>query len=160
MTRRLIVLRHAHATAGGPGLPDHARPLDAAGRAEALAIGHGLVAAGWIPSAVRTSDAVRAVQTWHGVATTLPEPVPSERSAALYGAGWARATTVLTTLPDAVATALVVGHNPGWEELVAEACGTAVSLGTAHAALLQGAGADWAEALAPSRWRLVGVLRP
>lgn len=39
--------------------------------------------------------------------------------------------------------------------------GREVQLGNAHAALLEGRGASWAEALAEgAEWRLVGLLKP
>ena len=79
----------------------------------------------------------------------------------LYGAGFEELSAVIAEQPDVARSLMVIGHNPGWEEVVSELTGEPVTLGTANAALLSfpDAGA-WRDVLHPGFWRLVDVLRP
>jgi phosphohistidine phosphatase len=159
--RRLIVLRHAHAHPAAPGEADVNRHLDALGISEAVQVGVDLSAGNWVPDAIVVSYAARARETLSHVITAFACPVPVDVSRSLYGAGWDRAVEELASLPDDVATAMVVGHNPGLEEIVERAIGAAgIALGTATAALLVGRGTTWSEALHPGAWSLVGRVVP
>jgi phosphohistidine phosphatase len=146
VTRRLVVLRHAKSDWDG-GEPDHRRPLAARGRREAPAAGRWLCehVAG-IGLAV-VSDAVRARQTWDLVAAELDPPPPTQVDPRVYGATADELLGVVRGLPEDVATVLLVGHNPGLEDLVAALTGTAVVLKTSAVAVLTGPGA-WATAAA------------
>ena len=61
---RLILMRHAQAEASAPSGGDEARPLSAAGRAEALLMGRALAERGLKPDLALVSTAVRTRQTW------------------------------------------------------------------------------------------------
>lgn len=69
------------------------------------------------------SPAVRARQTWEGVAPGIPPDVAVEIDEALYGAGATALLQRLTQLPTGVDVVLVIGHNPGLEELAAGLAG-------------------------------------
>src|SRR5579875_2861703 len=56
---QLLLLRHANAAAAPPGLPDHARPLTAVGRAAAGAMGRAMRRLGLQPDLVLVSSARR-----------------------------------------------------------------------------------------------------
>jgi phosphohistidine phosphatase len=159
--RRLIVLRHAHAHPAAAGEADVNRHLDAQGISEALQVGADLSASAWVPDAIVVSYAARARETLSHVVVAFAASIPVDVSRSLYGAGWDRAVEELASLPDAVATAMVVGHNPGLEELVERAVGApGIALGTATAALLVGRGRSWVEALRPGTWTSVGRVVP
>ena len=67
----------------------------------------------------------------------------------------------LAALPDDVTTVLAIGHNPGWQEVVAWLCGEWESMATANAALLETSAPSWPEALARRKsWTLETILRP
>jgi phosphohistidine phosphatase len=69
------------------------------------------------------SPAVRARQTLDGVAPGIPPNVAVEIDEALYGAGATALLERLTRLPADVDVVLVIGHNPGLEELAAGLAG-------------------------------------
>ena len=92
---RLILMRHAQAEASAPSGGDEARPLSAAGRAEALLMGRALAERGLKPDLALVSTAVRTRQTWeqmhdafgdvehHDVAELLQSDEVRERAADL-----------------------------------------------------------------------------
>lgn len=156
----LALIRHGKSAWDDPTQPDHARPLAPRGRRDAPRMGEVLGGLGWAPTAVRCSDAVRGWQTWEGLAgglrrhaalqNTLPDAVLDN---ALFHA---RAGELAAALPGFLPEAGVlwlIGHNPGWEELVEALSGESVELPTCAAALL-------VPGKHPGRWRLIDVLRP
>jgi phosphohistidine phosphatase SixA len=66
----------------------------------------------------------------------------------------------LPVVPDEVACLLVLGHNPGWEDLVGWLTGEDIVMKTANAALLSLDLESWSAALQPGKWKLVDVVRP
>ena len=119
MRRRLIVMRHAKSD-WPSGVDDHERPLAGRGRREAALAGELAARACRRPSAWSLcSSATRARQTWKRVAKRLDRRA---RAARPTTGSTARPTgscaTCCATLPDATRTVLVIGHNPGLEDLV------------------------------------------
>lgn len=156
----LAVIRHAKSAWDDPTQPDHARPLAPRGRRDAPRMGEVLGGLGWAPSAVRSSDAVRGWQTWEGLAAglrRLPGLQNSLPDAVLDNQLFhARASELSSALPGWLppqGVLWLIGHNPGWEELVEALSGEAVELPTCAAALL-------IPGKHPGRWRLLDVLRP
>jgi phosphohistidine phosphatase len=115
--RHLVLLRHAK-SAWPYGVPDLQRPLAKRGRRDAVAVGC------WLHEHVPRLDAVicspaeRARQTWTIVAAELDDPPPSHYDERVYGATAAQLLALVRNLPDEIATALLVGHNPELHELV------------------------------------------
>jgi phosphohistidine phosphatase len=114
--RTLLVLRHAKSD-WPDGVPDHERPLARRGRREAPLVGRWLREHGPAPDLVVCSTAVRARQTWELVAAELPPPPEVRLDKRMYEASAAELLSVVVETPDRVSTLLVVGHNPGLEEL-------------------------------------------
>lgn len=115
--RELILLRHAHANSALAGQDDAARELSATGREEAAAAATWLHAQGLRPDRILTSPARRTVETAQAVRKRF-EDVPSEEVAAIYEA----TPGTLMELAEQHAGSdrlLVVGHNPGFEQLAA-----------------------------------------
>jgi len=111
MTRTLILIRHAKSAWDDPLLADHDRPLNDRGRQAAARIGAWMAVQGLAPDAALVSSAVRAQQTWAGVAGRLPAPPVAATVPGLYHAGPDVMMAVLQAARgDCVA---VVGHNPG-----------------------------------------------
>lgn len=115
---RLVVLRHAK-SAWPENVPDHDRPLGARGRRDAPAAGRWLHAAGYVPDLVVCSTARRTRETWELVRPALggadPETVYEPR---VYAAGAAGLRAVLREVPRERRTVLLVGHQPGVQDLV------------------------------------------
>lgn len=114
--RELILLRHAHADAAAPGQDDAGRPLSDTGLAEARAAGDWLREHGLRPDRVLCSPALRTRQTLDALGELGCSDVREEP--AIYEAS----PGTLAALADAHADAaclLIVGHNPGLEQLAA-----------------------------------------
>lgn len=119
---RLIVLRHAK-SAWPAGVPDHDRPLGPRGLRDAPALGRALATADCLPGLALCSTAERARRTWELAAAQWGTPPPVRHDRRLYGADVPELLEVVREVPDEVATLLLVGHNPGLEELVLELAG-------------------------------------
>ncbi|CAM3238141.1 histidine phosphatase family protein [Nocardioides dubius] len=108
--RTLVLVRHAKAEDYGPS--DHARALTDRGRRDAADVGRRLGAAQIVPSQALVSDALRTQQTYQEIASAAVLDAALVSSAALYAAGPDTALDLIRETDDAVATLLVVGHNP------------------------------------------------
>ena len=117
-TREIILLRHAHAESGSPGQADAERPLSLRGEAEAEAAGRWLAEHACRPLRVVCSPARRTRETAERVleAVGFIETRFDER---IYNA---TPGTLLQVIEDHAGDGdclMLVGHNPGFEELAA-----------------------------------------
>lgn len=117
----LLLLRHAKSSWDDPGLADFDRPLAKRGKKAAPEIGAALAAKGLRPDLVLCSSAVRARETLEMVLNALGPPSPEVRyDEDLY---MATPATVIARLrkqaapPAPPQCVMIVGHNPGFEEL-------------------------------------------
>ena len=132
----MIVLRHAK-SAYPPGVSDYDRPLAPRGIADANVAGEWLRDHVEIPGAVAVSTARRTRETWALVAGPLgytgSDPLTPESGPLgtvnydqrIYDARVRTLLEVVREFPDSASCALLVGHNPGVEELVEVLAGTA-----------------------------------
>jgi phosphohistidine phosphatase len=119
---RLFLLRHAKSDrAAGKSMDDHQRPLNARGRAAAPRIGAHMAARGYVPERVLCSTAERTRETLDLVLPLLSPAPEVSYSRHLYLATWPALLALVQKTPDAVGSLLLVGHNPGIEQL-AVAC--------------------------------------
>lgn len=140
----LILLRHAKSD-WSTGDPDHDRPLAARGLRQAPEAGRWLVAhVDRIDLAV-VSSAARARRTWSLAAAELVDAPPVRLDERVYGASSGSLLGILRDLPEDLSTVVIVGHNPGLEDLVATLAGSWVPMPTSALAVLTVRGA-WAEA--------------
>ncbi|WP_221358579.1 SixA phosphatase family protein [Streptomyces beigongshangae] len=165
--RRLAVLRHAK-SAWPDGVPDHRRPLAPRGRRDAPAAGRALAAADCLPDLALCSTAVRARQTWELTAAEWGTPPPVRHDARLYAAEVPELLDVVREVPAEVGTLLLVGHNPGLEELVLALAGDGLGdaledvrrkFPTSAVAVLAWHGSAWA-ALGPGAALLTDMIVP
>ncbi len=160
MQRRLVLMRHAKSAWNTAAGSDHARPLSNRGRRDAPRMAAWLLDAGWRPDAVVSSDATRTRQTWEHMAPVFDEPLPPVHfHDTLYHASLDALRRVGFHWPARWGTVLALGHNPGWENAVAELSGASDYMPTASCALLVGEGDTWWEAL-EGRWTLEQLVRP
>lgn len=158
MQRELLIARHAKSSWKSDALDDHRRPLNARGVRDAPVVAAALLQAGHWPDRVYSSDAQRTRQTWAEMAAVGPErPVEFDRR--LYLAGLSEVREWASDWPAGVGRVLVIGHNPGWEEMAARLSGAWREMTTANVAILRGNGATWRDAL-DGDWQLVRWLRP
>ena len=98
-------------------MPDHDRPLNRRGQEAAPKIGAYMARHGLLPDLVLCSTALRARETWEELATEFtahPLTVYEER---LYNARPERILELVRDTKDRVRSLLLVGHNPGLQEL-------------------------------------------
>lgn len=161
MERRLIVMRHAKSSWQDDSLRDHERPLNKRGRSDAPRVGAELARLGWVPQRVISSDATRTRETWELLSESIGGEPEVRFTGELYLAGPDEVESALRPLADEVETALVLGHNNGWEEVVAWLSRHPVMLTTANAALLSVEAPSWEAALdRMGEWTLHQVVRP
>jgi phosphohistidine phosphatase len=155
--RTLILLRHAKSDWSGDE-DDRSRPLAPRGRRQAREAGQWLDAhVGSLDLAV-VSPASRARSTWDLVSTELgvaPETLIEDR---VYAASAAELLEIVHELPDDVDIVILVGHNPGIEDLVALLTGKSVAMPTSALAVLSMA-EPWS-ASGPSSGALTASGRP
>jgi len=115
---RLLLLRHAKAAAPAPGQDDHARNLNPRGQAASQAMGRYMALNDLKPDLVLCSDARRTRETWDGISAANDwQDIETRYFKALYLAESSRIAQIIGREAGAAQTLLLVGHNPGMEEL-------------------------------------------
>ncbi len=158
---RLVLMRHAKSSWKTDAPTDHARPLNKRGRRAAPKVGAELARRGWAPDAVLSSDSARTVETWERMRGSLGAASEARFFRQLYHASTEEVRVAAAALGEDVRTALMLGHNPGWEEAVEWLTGEEAVMKTGSAALMSTEHATWTDAMAaPGGWRLHEVLSP
>ena len=116
MARTLYLLRHAKSSWDDPALADHERPLAQRGRRDAKRIGDHLARLGVEPELVLCSSSVRTCET---LELLLPATGASTVSFedGLYAASSDELLTRVRRVPAEVASLMLIGHNPGLQDL-------------------------------------------
>ena len=114
--KSLTLLRHAKSGWNDPGIRDFDRPLNPRGRRAARTVGAEMKAQGFEFDLILASPARRAVETLDEVAAGYGELAP-EYDERLYLAPAAALLDIVRHAPVSAGRLLLVGHNPGMEEL-------------------------------------------
>lgn len=160
--RTIHLLRHAKSS-WKTGLPDHERPLAPRGYRAAEAIRRHIGEQGIEPELVLCSTARRTRETLERIEPALGA-ADVRIEAELYGASEAILLDRIRAVPDAVASVMLIGHNPGLQLLALDLARRAPDeldekFPTAALASLAFPGASWRE-LGPGAAELVGFVRP
>jgi phosphohistidine phosphatase len=131
MMKRLYLLRHTKSSWKEDDLSDHERPLAPRGRRAAPPIGVYLRDHQILPDLVLASSARRTQETWELVSLMLPKPPKVLYEDKLYLATADELLVRLRKVDDEAASLLVVGHNPGLQELAERLFGDGDSDGLA-----------------------------
>jgi phosphohistidine phosphatase len=165
--RHLLVLRHAKSAWDDPTVDDHDRPLAPRGEAAGRKVRAYLEGRPERPEVVLCSSAVRTVQTLDAIRPALSERAVVSVEGGLYLADASVWLRRLAALDDEVTCAMVIGHNPGLEDLADALVGAgpaelrdqlAAKFPTAALAKISFKGA-WSD-LAPGRGRLDAYFQP
>lgn len=113
----ILLLRHAAAMSASPDGSDGARPLSPLGEREAREAGRWLAEHDLRPDRVLCSPARRAVMTANAVLDALGQSVEPVLEPSIYDAVPGTLITLLDQQTDA-GTIVLIGHNPGLEQLV------------------------------------------
>lgn len=157
--KTLLILRHAKSSWKQPALDDHDRPLSPRGARDAPRMGALLRRRGLTPDLIVSSTAVRARTTaeWAADRSGCGGGVRLDRR--LYLARPETIAAVAGDLGGGATRLLVVGHNPGLEELVARLTGAAEILPTAALAQVRLPIDAWSGLSTSTRGALVGLWR-
>ncbi len=128
MKRELLVLRHGKSD-WSTGLPDARRPLQERGRRGSQQIGNWLLQGALVPDLILSSDAERARRTAEEACKVMgldPDCIRWEPS--IYAAGLGTLVELLQGLPERPERLMLVGHNPGLEDLLAYLVGPGITI--------------------------------
>lgn len=121
--KQLLLLRHAKSSWDDPDLDDFDRPLAERGVKAARLMGRELSARDWLPELALVSSALRTRDTWRLVAAELAAHPPTAFAEALYDASAANILSQIHQVDASIGSLLVVGHNPGLENLAKQLAG-------------------------------------
>lgn len=163
MSKQLLIMRHAKSSWADPGMTDHQRPLNQRGQRAAPQMANWLAEHDCVPDLILSSTAVRAVQTAKLVVSHCAG-LHAEQIHYVDAFYHAPPKVYLENLAEIVEpniqTVMVVGHNPGLEELVLKLSGEFEAMPTAAIAQLVFEIENWSEVLLRSEVKLLEVVRP
>jgi phosphohistidine phosphatase len=113
----LFILRHAKSSWDDSSIADHDRPLAPRGRRAAARIAEYAAERGIRPNLVLCSSASRARQTFERIATSLGRGAEVSIEQSLYGATGEQLVERLRAIPNVVRSVMLIGHNPGVQDL-------------------------------------------
>jgi phosphohistidine phosphatase len=120
MSRELLVFRHGKSDWDSGSGGDFGRPLAKRGRKAVKRMAGWLGEQNLLPDHIVSSTALRAEQTTLGLCEHAGIPTSAITWAeAIYEAGVSTLLTVLSEADDGWERLMIVGHNPGFESLVA-----------------------------------------
>jgi phosphohistidine phosphatase len=135
--KTLLLLRHAKSSWKDTSVRDFDRPLNQRGLKAAPAIGRLMRKRKLQPELVLSSPAERARQTTQLVLEAAGLKTEVRYDERIYEASAARLFEIVSQLDDEAEVVMMVGHNPGFEELLEALTGTGRSLSTAALACIE-----------------------
>jgi len=158
--KRLLILRHAKSSWKYPDLEDHDRPLNHRGKRDAPRMGRLMREEGFLPEWAFGSTARRARGTLERALEEGGATCEAHLSPELYLAEPEQIVDVLRCTPEPHSRVLVVGHNPGMEDLVLALTGEDVTFPTAALAVVECRCETWAELDLTGEETLVRLWKP
>jgi phosphohistidine phosphatase len=116
--KTLLLLRHAKSSWKIPDQPDFERPLNGRGRRSAPLMGQHLRAEKLAPDLILCSPAERTRQTIALFAEAAKLDSELRFDERIYEASGLQLLEVVTQADEGAGTVMLVGHNPGLEELI------------------------------------------
>lgn len=159
--KTLMLLRHAKSSWKDSEIADHDRPLNKRGKKAAPLMGHFLSIADLVPDLILSSTAIRARETAEAVAKASSYKGSVELLDSLYLAPAGKLLSEAQShTPDSVGRLLLVGHNPGMEDLVEILCGKREAFPTAALAVFEIGIDRWTALELGVETKVVKVYRP
>ena len=116
--KTLLLLRHAKSSWDDPELQDFERPLNQRGRRAAPLIGRFMQQQAFVPNLILSSPAERARQTIALIVEAAHLEGELRYDERIYEASAESLLEVVAQAEDRFAVLLLVGHNPGLEDLL------------------------------------------
>jgi len=158
--KTLLILRHAKSSWKDEELDDHERPLNKRGLNDAPRMGEVIKEHDLVPEYILSSSAVRAHLTAELAAEQCGYEGEIGGGRELYSFASADYLDALEKVDDGYSRVMVVGHNPGLEELAEWLTGVYTSLPTATLAVLRLDIEHWSELEEGGVGEMVQVFRP
>ena len=158
--KRLLLLRHAKSSWGQTNLSDYDRSLNDRGRRDAPRIGRLLREEGLVPNLIVASSARRATTTAELVAEAASFEGELRYTDKLYLAEPGAYIALARRVDEAVNTLMLVGHNPGIQELVALLTGRDERMATATLACVALPIKLWSKLAADGKYELQNIWWP
>jgi phosphohistidine phosphatase len=158
--KSLLILRHAKSSWKNYHLADHDRPLKKRGKRDAPRMGEFIRDEGMLPDYIVCSTAKRARDTLDLLVDASGYDGDIEYHRDLYHTDPEDIIEILSDLPDKYQSVMVVGHNPGLEELVEMLSDEWVRLPTAALAQIKLSIEGWDEITEFTEGDLINVWLP
>ena len=143
MPRILYLLRHAKSSWKADSLKDFDRPLKGRGREAAEHMGKKLASEKLQDAVLICSPAARTRETAQIVLKHSRLRMDQRFDERIYEASLRDLLQVVSEIPDDKPTAMMIGHNPGFEELLAFLTGEARRMPTCALAKIKLRAASW-----------------
>ena len=143
--RTLYLLRHAKSSWKDETLRDFDRPLKRRGRRAAERMGQVFSGEKLKSPLVISSPAVRARETTELVLESAELRVEPHFDERIYEADVRTLMEVVRSIPDSSDTAILVGHNPGFENLLSYMTGDSRHMPTCALAKIEFDAASWSD---------------
>lgn len=158
--KTLLLLRHAKSSWANDRLSDFERPLNDRGRHDAPRMGKLLRQRDLVPDRIISSSAKRAAKTAELVAAAASYDADIRFTEKLYLAEPEAYIVLARQVEESCGTLMLVGHNPGIEELVAWLTGQGEPMPTAALACIELPIDNWGDLKAERHYKLAGLWRP
>ncbi len=158
--KTLLIFRHAKSSWKEARLADHDRPLNKRGKRTAPQMGELIREEGLSPDLIISSTAKRARTTAELAAENCDFEGEMVLTRMLYHADPQTYIEVLQELAGDHAIVMVVGHNPGMEELLEDLTGVSEAFPTGALAQVDLPVESWSKLHLDARGELVNLWRP
>jgi phosphohistidine phosphatase len=135
--KTLLLLRHAKSSWDDPSLGDFERPLAPRGKKDAPLMGKALKERFPLPDYILSSPAARAKATSRAAVKAAGLDIEIHFEEGIYDASSAQLMKIVRGIPDSASCAMLIGHNPGFEELLARLTGKSERMPTAALACIE-----------------------
>lgn len=157
--KTLYLLRHAKSSWDDPNLSDFDRPLNKRGLKSAPKMGALMRKRKLQPDLILSSPAARAKETTHLVSEAAGWTTEVRYEQEIYEASVDRLLKIVSQIDESVNSAMMVGHNPGFEELLAALTGESQRMPTAALACIELQLDKWSD-ISPDSGKLLWLVRP
>jgi phosphohistidine phosphatase len=158
--KSVLVLRHAKSSWKYPDKTDHERPLNKRGKRDAPLMGRLLKKERLVPDVIISSTAMRARATAEAIAKASGYKGDITFNRSLYASGPQAYIDVLHDLSDEYVRVLIIGHNPGLEELVEMLTGEIHLMPTCSLAHVKFRVDKWSDIDNKIKGKVAGIWRP
>ena len=156
----VLILRHAKSSWKHADVNDHDRPLNKRGKRDAPHMGELLQNEHLVPDLIISSTAKRASSTAKTVANAAGYEGDIALNQSLYAAAPTAYIDVLHDLSNEYARVLMIGHNPGLEQLVNMLSGEEHTMPTCSLVHAQLRINSWTEIDYKTKAKLLGIWNP